>query len=98
MKSKRQKKLLSIIIGAHVLSLFTLWIFLDNEEKIELEFQKIISVRITNTPMTKLPPINQSEREKIEEEKRQKKEAEEKRRRDEIAKKKKIEDQKKERS
>ena len=93
-KQRRDLKLIGTICGVHVVALIVLWFALDVDEVIDLNFEKVISVNITNTPLTTLPPINQAERDKIAEEKRQAEEAEQKKLQ-EIERKKRAAEQKK---
>ncbi|MCM8531186.1 MAG: TonB C-terminal domain-containing protein [Lentisphaeraceae bacterium] len=80
MKSKRpQLPLFIIAFMGHILSLFILWVFISQEDVQQPVFEKVISVKITKNAPSHLPPINQTERNKIAEEKRQKEAAEKKR-------------------
>jgi hypothetical protein len=69
-KKTRKTVLIASVIGAHVISLLIMWWVLNSEEIIEPEFEKIISVKLTNTPSKPLPPINQTARDKIAAEKK----------------------------
>ena len=93
---KRTLTLASSIVGIHFAAIFILWLFLDTDQELEPEFEKVISVRITNTPQTSpLPPINQQQRDKIEEEKRKKEEERIQKKKAEEARKRKIEQDRK---
>ncbi|MCM8536139.1 MAG: cell envelope integrity protein TolA [Lentisphaeraceae bacterium] len=80
MNSKRpQLPLFIIAFMGHVLCLFILWVFISQEDVQQPVFEKVISVKLTKNAPSHLPPINQTERNKIAEEKRQKEAAERKR-------------------
>ena len=69
-KKTRKTILIASVLGAHVISLLIMWWVLNSEVIIEPEFEKIISVKLTNTPSKPLPPINQTARDKIAAEKK----------------------------